>query len=376
VSSAGTRPLSRLTVHLGHYAENLRTLRARLPEGCQLMPVVKSDGYGHGAAAVARRAVTEGANMLAVASVGEGIALREAGIQIPILVLVHTRDDDLPAAVHHGLRLSISDFQTAERLGDIARKAHTVMHVHCEIDTGMGRQGFAVENAVTELRNLTRISHVDIEGIYTHFATADTPEDGFAEAQLRAFKQLIRELDKEGVPYEMAHAANSGGVIFMPASALDLVRAGLVAYGVWPGKVRPVDCPFRPVASWTTNIVLVRQVAVGTSISYGRTYFAPTPLRIAAVPIGYADGYPIALSNKADVLVRGKRCPIRGRVTMNEILIDVTHVPDAVPGDRVTLIGTEAGETITVEELAAKGDLVPHSILTGISPRVARDYIV
>jgi len=374
--SAGSTPLSKLTVHLGHYAENLRTLRARLPESCAMMPVVKADAYGLGAIPIARRAVAEGVSMLGVGSVADGVALREAGIAQPILVLVHTRDDDLPLAVEHHLRLSISDFSTAERLGDIARKAHTVTHVHCEIDTGMGRQGFPIDQAAAELRNLTRISHVDIEGIYTHFATADTPQDGFAETQLRAFKQLIRTLDDEGVPYEMVHAANSAGALFLPASALDLVRPGLVTYGVWPGKTRPADCPFRPVASWTTNIVLVRSVAGGTSISYGRTYFAPAPLRVAAIPVGYADGYSVALSNKAEVLVRGKRCPIRGRVTMNEIMIDVTHVPEALPGDKVTLIGSEAGETITVEELAAKADLVPHRILAGIGPRVARDYIV
>jgi alanine racemase len=294
---------------------------------------------------------------------------------VPILVLVHTRDEDLPLAVRHHLRLSISDFATAERLGDIARRAHTVTHVHCEIDTGMGRQGFLLEGAAAELRNLTRISHVDIEGIYTHFASADTPETGFAETQLRAFKQLIKSLDADGVPYELIHAANSAGAMFLPASHLDIVRCGLVTYGIWPGKERPADCPFRPVASWTTNIVLVRQLPKGASISYGRMYTTPAPQRIAAIPVGYADGYPLMLSNRADVIIRGKRCPIRGRVTMNEILVDVTHVPDAAPGDKVTLIGAEAGETITVEELSAKSELVPHRILAGIGPRVLRDYI-
>lgn len=370
-----TPPLSKLTVNLGHYAENLRTLRARLSENCGIMPVVKADAYGLGAIPIAKRAVAEGAAMLAVGSVADGVALRDAGIEVPILALVHTRDEDLALAVRHHLRLSISDFATAERLGDIARRAHTVTHVHCEIDTGMGRQGFLLEGAAAELRNLTRISHVDIEGIYTHFSTADTPEDGFAESQLRAFKQLIRALDADGVPYEMIHAANSAGALFLPASHLDIVRPGLVTYGVWPGKERPAECPFRPVASWTTNIVLVRQLPGGVSISYGRTYYTPGPQRIAAIPVGYADGYPQMLSNRADVIVRGKRCPIRGRVTMNEILVDVTHVPDAVPGDKVTLIGAEAGETITVEELAAKSELVPHRILAGIGPRVTRDYI-
>jgi alanine racemase len=370
----GNRSTSTLRVNLGAYSDNLHALRARLPEECGIMPIVKADAYGLGAVEVARRAVAAGARMLGVATVGEAIALREADIQAPILVLVQAQTDEFEAAVRHKLQLSVSDFRLAEKLGDEARKARSVVNVHCEIDTGMGRQGFAVENAATELRNLTRISHVDIEGIYTHFATAEHPEDGFADQQLRAFRQLMRELDAEGVPYEMAHAANSAAVLFLPASALDLVRPGLVTYGVWPLPDRPADCPFRPVATWTTNIAMIRNAKSGESISYGRTYFTGSNARIAEIPVGYADGYPVALSNKSSVLVHGRRCPVRGRVTMNQTLIDVTNVPQVAVGDTVTMLGSDGNDSILAEELAVHAGIPPHAVLTGINPRVRREY--
>lgn len=368
-------PTSKLTVDLNRYGENLRAIRGRLPESCGIMPIVKSNAYGMGAVPIAERALAEGAAMLAVASVAEAAALREAGIEAPILLLVQPREDDLPLVIRYKLRMALSNFATAEKLGDLARKAHTVAAVHCEIDTGMGRQGFSAEEAATELRNLTRISNVDIEGIFTHFAVAERAQDPFTENQLRVFRHVIKQLSKEGVPYEMVHAANSSAILNFPQSALDLVRPGLITYGVYPEATRPADSSFIPIMTWTTTIVLVRNIAGGASISYGRTYFAPSPMRVAALPVGYADGYPFHLSNKSDVLIRGTRCPVRGRVTMNEMLVDVTHVPDANVGDRVTLIGSDGSDSITVEELAEKAETVPHAILTGIGAHVTRDYI-
>ncbi len=373
MNSGGARS-SLLKVDLAAYGDNLRVLQGRVPEECGLMPVVKANAYGLGTVPIAKRAIGEGAQMLGVATVAEGIELREAGVDAPILVLVQAGKHEFEAAIHHKLRLSISDLGLAEALGDEARKARSVVNVHCEIDTGMGRQGFALEDAVAQLRSLTRISHVDIEGIYTHFTAAEHPEDGFADQQLRSFRQLMRDLDAAGVPYEMAHAANSAAMLFLPSSALDLARPGLITYGVWPGAERPSNCPFRPVAAWTTHVALVRSVAAGAGISYSRTYVTPAPAKIAAIPVGYADGYPIALSNKADVLVRGKRCPVRGRVTMNETLIDVTGLPGVAAGDKATLVGVDGNEQITVEELASKGGIPPHAVLTSIGNSVARQY--
>ena len=365
---------STLTVDLLNYSLNLERIREKLPASCDLMAIVKADAYGLGALPIAKRAIEVGAAMLGVASVAEGIALREEGVEAPILAFVQPCAADLADAVRHDLRLTLSDLQTAERLGEIARKAKTVAEVHCEVDTGMGRQGFAVEDAPEELRDLTRISNVDIEGVFTHFASADVVDDPFTENQIRLFRQLLKQLDKNGVPYEAAHAANSAAILNYPQSSFDMVRVGLFAYGVWPGEPPEDAEPPERVISWESSIVLIRDMPGGASVSYGRTYRTPGPTKLASIPIGYADGYCHGLSNRGDVLVRGCRCPVRGRVTMNEMLVDVADVPGAAVGDKVTLIGRDGKEEITVEEVANKARTIPYEIMTGIGPAVERKY--
>lgn len=376
---------SKLTVDLAAYSHNLGVVREHIPEKCGIMAVVKADAYGLGAAPIAKRALESGATMLGVATVEEGIALRQNGLEAPILVMVHPTEDALVPAIKHSLRLLISDVTTAERLGEQARKLKKVSAIHCEIDTGMGRQGFHPDTAASELLRMTRISNVDIEGIATHFPSADLPNDSFTTGQIKTFRQLLRQLDKGGIPYEMAHTANSAAIVNYPNSAFDLVRPGLMTYGVWPAAA-PAESspppsaaqwtsPLKPVARWTSRIALIRQLPGGASISYGRTYKTPGPMRAAVVPVGYGDGYRHKLSNRGDVLVRGTRCPVRGRVCMDEIVIDVTQVPEAAVGDTATLLGPDGGEGITVEELAEKAETLPYEILTAIGPRVERLYI-
>lgn len=365
---------STLTVDLHNYSLNLEKIRGRLPNGCDILAVVKANAYGLGAVPTAKRAIEAGVAMLGVATVAEGTELREAGIEAPILVLMQPRQDDLPIAVKDKLRVTLSDLQTAEWLGDIARKAKSVASVHCEIDTGMGRQGFALEEAPQGLSDVTRISNVDIEGVFTHFPSADIAEDPFTENQIRSFRQLLKQLDKDGIPYEAAHAANSAAIFNYPQSCFDMVRAGLCSYGVWSGK-RPDNAEsLERVVTWETSIVLIRDMPGGASVSYGRTYRVPGPTKLAAVPVGYADGYPFALSNRGDVLIRGKRCRVRGRVTMNEMMVDVTDVPDAAVGDNITLIGQDGTQEVTVEELAERADTIPYEIITGLGAAVAREY--
>ena len=353
---------------------NLEKAWQRIPENCAIMAVVKANAYGLGAVPVAKRAVAEGAAMLGVATIGEGIELREAGIEAPILVLVQPRYDELSLAIQHTLQLTISDLDTAERLGDLARKAKAVASVHCEIDTGMGRQGFALADAVDELLNVTHISNVDIEGVFTHFASADQIDDPFTDQQIRSFRQVLKQLENEGIPYESAHASNSAGVLNHAHGAFDMIRVGLMTYGVWPG-IRARDAEtLEPVVRWTTKIVLLRDVAGGASVSYSRTYRAPGPTKLAALPVGYADGFRVGLSNVGEVLIRGKRCRVRGRVTMNEMLVDVTDVPEAQVGDDVVLVGSMGSESIAIEELAERAATISYEILTGIGASVAREY--
>lgn len=368
---------SRAVIDLTAYAYNLRVVRKKLPAGCALLAVVKADAYGHGMLQIAERALHEGALMLGVATVDEGLALRDAGMDAPILVFGQPSDDALGAVVEHDLRAMISSAASAERLGAIAHKANKVTPIHCKIDTGMGRQGFGLDRAVQELNDLTRIANIDIEGIAMHFPQADVREDPFTLEQIKAFKQVLRQLDKEGVPYEFAHAANSPAIInYAPDALFNMVRPGLMTYGVWPTNDPPPSGSFvKPVLRWETRVTLIKDLEPGSSIGYGRTYTTGARTRTAILPIGYADGYKHALSNRADVLIRGRRCPVRGSVCMDQIAVDVTDVPGAAVGDTATLIGTDGSETITAQELATLAGTIPYDILAGIGSRVHRDYV-
>lgn len=366
---------SRLVIDLSAYAQNIHVARQRLPNGCNVAAVVKANGYGLGAVPIAKRAIEAGVTMLAVAHVYEAVELREAGIEHPILVLVQPAPAELSLVLRHKLRMVVSDYETAERLGDLARKNKTVAPIHCEIDTGMGRQGFPASDLPRRLLDLSHISNVDIEGICMHFASADDPNDPFTEQQLRTFRQALRDAEKEGIPYEMAHASNSAGMLHHPSAAFDMVRVGIMSYGVWPSNTVHDPGLLRPVVSWKSSLVLVRELAGGASVSYGRTWRASSPTRLGVVPVGYADGYRRALSNNSEVLVRGKRCPVRGTVTMNELMIDLNGVPDAEAGDAVTLIGEDQGDRITVEELAEKEGTVGYEVLTGLGAHLPREYV-
>lgn len=366
---------SRVIIDLNAYGKNFGAVRARIPRECGIVAVIKADAYGLGAVPIARKAIAEGTRMVAVAAVSEAIELREAGITSPILLLVQPEPGALAAAIEADLRLMISDLETAERLGELARRANKVVPVHCKIDTGMGRQGFAAETAVKELLSVTKISHVDIEGIATHFAVADSTRDSFTATQLRTFRQVLRQIEKEGIPYEMTHAANSAGVVNHEGAAFDMVRVGLMTYGVWPSDTPPMVPTLSPVLRWESKIVLIKELERNANVGYGRTYTANGPLRTCIVPVGYADGYPLSLSNRASVLIRGKRCPIRGRVSMDQIIVEINDAPNAAVGDTVTLIGSDGGELITVAELAERAGTIPYEILTGIGKRVKREYI-
>lgn len=362
------------TVDLDAYAHNLQVVRGFAGPQAKLLAVVKANAYGHGLVPVARKAVACGAAMLGVATVDEGVTLREAGISAPVVVLFQPPVDGLQAVVEYGLTLVVSDRSTAESLGELARKANRVVPVHCQIDSGMGRQGFNIETALNDIPFLTRISHIDIEGLCTHFPIANKKDDEFTLNQLRAFKNVARQLEREGIPFEMIHAANSPGIINYPKSALDMVRPGIMSYGVWPTDDAPTQSPLRPVLRWETTITQVRQLEAGANISYGRTFTAASPMRVAILPVGYADGYRHRLSNRAEVLIQGKRCPVRGSVCMDQTVVDVTSLPAAKAGDVVVLIGEDRGDRITAEELATHANTIPYEILTGIGNRVPRVY--
>lgn len=366
---------SKAIIDLSAYAENLGVVRRFIGPQAQIAAVVKANAYGHGLIPIARKAVDCGVRMLAVATVDEGIELRQAGMEAPTLVMVQPDESALPEIIEHQLTPMVSTVPIAERLGALAHRKNRVAPIHCKVDSGMGRQGFALASAPHDIQFLTRISHVDVEGIATHFPVADQLDDTFTFNQIKTFKQVLRQLEQRGIPYDMAHAANSAAIVNYQGSIFDMVRPGLMTYGVWPAKNPPTQEMLKPVLRWETRITQVRDLAAGSSIGYGRTYTTDTRMRAAVLPVGYADGYKHSLSNRADVLIHGKRCPVRGSVCMDQIVVDVSHVEGVQAGDVATLIGSDGEERITPEELAARAGTIPYDILTGIGQRVPREYV-
>ena len=365
---------SRALIDLDAYTHNLEVVRRFAGRKSRLIAVVKADAYGHGAVPIARAALAAGAFMLGVATVDEGARLRAAGITAPVLLMINPTVDGLDAVVEHALTLAVSDMTAVFRLGELARERERVVRVHVKVDTGMGRQGFLPDELPAALDQISRITHVDIEGVSTHFPCADIADDPGTVSQIKLFRQLIKQAERAGVPFELAHAANSAAVVNYPDSLFDAVRPGLMTYGVWPAEKAPFGSPLRRVLRWETRVVQVRDLPRGTTIGYGRTFTAEGPIRTAVLPVGYADGYRTAFANNADVLIRGRRCPVLGRVSMDQVVVDVSAVPNAAYGDPAVLIGADGTEEITVEELARRAGTIPYDILTGIGPRVAREY--
>jgi alanine racemase len=366
---------SRAIIDLDAYAHNLREVRKRIPEACRILAVVKANAYGHGVVPIAQRAAAEDVAMLGVATIAEGVALREAGIEIPILVMMEPDGPSLSAAIDHDLRLTISDGAAAEEIGDLARKSNKVVPVHCKIDTGMGRQGFSCDKVVENLLFLSRISHIDIEGLSTHFHTAESTQEIHTNEQLHLFRQALRQIERDGIPFEITHASNSAAVINYPMASFDMVRPGIMTYGVWPPTDTNEASTLRPVLRWETNVRLVRSLKAGTTIGYGHSYEVAEDMRVALLPVGYGDGYPYSLGNRGDVLIHGQRCPIRGSVCMDLIVVDVTALPSVSVGDTAVLIGTDGAEAISVDHLAERSGTITYDLLTGIGNRVERIHI-
>jgi len=365
---------SRAIIDLDAYSFNLELVN-HLSDNADLIPIIKANAYGHGLIPIAQAAIRAGAKMLGVATVQEGIDLRENEITVPVLVLVSPPRNTLSLFLQYQLTMTVVDKITAQELGALAHASGQVAAVHCKIDTGMGRQGILHEEAMETLQFVSRITHLDLQGIFTHFPAADLPDDASTHRQIKLFKQLLKQVDKAGYPYEMAHAANSAAIVNYHDSVCDAVRPGLITYGVWPVANDGNANLVKPVLRWETAIAQVRALAAGATVGYGRAYAAKKNIKTAVLPVGYADGYKYALSNKADVLIGGKRCRVLGSVCMDQIVVDVSNLAIVAAGDTATLIGADGDERITAEELATLANTIPYDILAGIGPRVHREYI-
>jgi alanine racemase len=366
-----------IEISLPAILHNIAAFRQILSRKADIMAIVKADAYGHGAVRVAGALREEGIKRFGVALLQEGVELRENGFDEPILILGCTWEDDFPLVLHYGLTPTIYDYSQAALLERRARETGKSARVHIKIDTGMGRIGLQPGmQAMQEIDRIAKLPNLIVEGIFSHLAWADDPLNDFSTAQFARFRQSIGDLEKAGISFPLKHLANSAATINFPAMHLDLVRIGISLYGLYPDvqmAARPrID--LLPAMQVKARLVQVKEVPEGTPLSYGCTFTTRRRSRIGTVPMGYADGIPRVLSNNGDVLVKGKRCPIAGRVCMDQFMVDLTGLDEVAVGDEVVFLGSQQEACISADEVAGKAGTISYEIVTRMSPRLPRVY--
>jgi alanine racemase len=360
-------------IDLGALERNLAHVQREAGEGVEVMLVVKADAYGHGAIPVAWHLLRHGVSCLGVGDSSEALELRAAGITAPILVLGAVVPGEIEDIIRDGVAITVHSGDRVRALRRHVRQSGGRVRLHLKVDTGMGRLGCAPERALGIAREIRRSRGLVLEGVATHLAAATVEGGEQAETQLRRFRRTLAGLAAEGFSPRWRHAYASGALLSKLPRECNLVRPGLAIYGSDPHGRR--NTPLEPALSWRTQIVFLKDHRRGARIGYGGTWRAPQRSRIATLPVGYNDGYRVALSNRAEVLVRGARCPVVGRVSMDYVCVDVTRVEGARVGDLVTLIGLDGEQRITVRELAAHAETIPYEILCGLGRRVRRRYV-
>ena len=373
-------------ISLGAIRHNVQTLKKKAGRDVKLMAVVKADGYGHGAAKVATTALKNGAAWLGVARLSEAVKLREAKIEAPILIFGHVCVDDIETIARHKLTITLLNVKMAQEISLEALRQGVYLKAHLKVDTGMGRLGLLPDHlraapsinndAAKEIKIISCLENVELEGIYTHFAAADLKDKTYTQYQLENFNLLLEELMGNGVSIKICHASNSAGIIELPHQACyDMVRAGISIYGLYPSnEIDKSNTKLKPAMSLKSVITSIKEVPQGFTVSYGMTYTTKIRTKIAIVPIGYADGYPRLLSSNGFMLVRGKRAPIAGRVCMDQTMIDVGHIPMVRPGDEVVLMGKQGGEEISADEIALNAKTINYEIVSLLATRLPRIY--
>ncbi len=361
-------------IDLDAIAHNLRALRSLLPRSVAICAIVKADAYGHGAVPVSRELEARQVEAFGVASVEEGVELRQAGIERPILVL-GVGSSGIEAAQEHRLSPVVYSPGTAVRLSEAARGMKKRLSVHLKIDTGMGRLGLLADEWKSVLSDLLENPWIEVRGIATHFSSAESDEE-FTGTQLARFLEAVDRAggDREALTRQI-HAANSAGLVNHPESFFNMVRPGLLLYGAYPGPGLRTKIKVKPAMAFQTRVLYVKSLPPGSPVSYGRTFRTKRTSRIATLPVGYADGYRRDLSNRGWVLIRGQKAPVVGTVTMDLTMIDVTDVPGASEGDQVILFGGAEGACLPVEDLAEEIGTISYELLCGVSKRVPRIYL-
>ncbi len=362
-------------IELENIRHNLRELRKLVGKDTVLMVVVKANGYGHGAVEIAGLALNHGASYLGVALLEEGIQLRRAGLGAPILILSYTPEESAEAVVRFGLSQTVYTMDLARALSRAAVAQRKNARVHVKVDTGMGRIGLRPEDVVGFVREIIGLPGIRLEGVFTHFAAAEKEDKSYTNAQMDKFTRVLENLEDKGIYVPLVHAANSAAVIDLPSTYFNMVRVGLALYGLYPAQTPSLRVNLKPAMAWKARISYLKTVPPGTSISYGCTYTTDREARIATLPLGYADGYRRALSNRAEVLVRGRRAKVVGSVCMDQMMVDVTDIPAVSMGDEVVLMGKQGEEEISAEELAGLLGTINYEVVTTVGGRVPRLYL-
>lgn len=366
------------TIDLDAVSYNLDSIQKKISSGTDIIAVVKADGYGHGALEISRMLERETRVFgFAVASAEEAFALREFGIQKPVLILGYTFAEDYEALVLQNIRPTVYSYEMAQAYDAAARKAGTKALLHIKIDTGMGRIGYPVtREAADEIAEIAALPGIEIEGLFTHFARADERDKTESRRQLALYREMLTLLEERHVYVTYRHCSNSAAIAEFSEADLDLVRAGIILYGLWPSEEsnRDAIC-LRPVMELKSTVIHIKTLEAGSCISYGGTYRLTERKRIATIPAGYADGYPRSLSNKGYVLIRGKKAPILGRICMDQFMVDVTEIPDVKLLDPVTLLGRDGKEQISMEDLGRLSGRFNYEFACDIGKRVPRYYV-
>ena len=360
------------TIDLAALRWNLRQVRAKVGAQVKILSMVKANGYGHGAPVVACALAEEGSDAFGVATLEEGVELRQAGIRTPILVVAGIFLDQLDQFFGNHLTPVVHELDGMQRLEAAVRNRGKTLDVHVKIDTGMGRIGFPANEMNGWLDELKKLKALRLQGMFSHFSTAENVAGDYTHTQLVTFSNLVQRLRAEGIAPPLVHLANSAATITLPAAYFDMVRPGIMLYGIYPSAAMANQIELKPVLSWQTRIVQLKKVSAGTSISYGQTFVTGRESLIATLPVGYADGYSRLLSNRGAALVRGERAPVVGRVCMDLTMLDVTAIANVQQGDEVVLLGRQGDAEISADEMAGWANTISYEVLTSIAARVPR----
>ena len=365
-------------IDLDAVAWNMEQMKKNLKEGTEMVAVIKTDGYGHGAVQVA--SMLESYDCVwgyAVATLDEAVVLRAAEIQKPILVLGCIFPDQYWEMLKYEIRMNVYTKEMAEAISALAVEKGEQAYVHIKLDTGMARLGFsAEESSIEEIKEIAELPNLVLEGVFTHFAKADEEDKTFTMMQLEKFEWMTQRLEEEGVTFPYVHASNSAGIIDVRRADYNLVRAGIAIYGLYPSEeVDKEKVQLKPALSLKSHIAFVKDIPAGTPVSYGGDFVSEHQMRIATIPIGYGDGYPRSLSDTGYVLIRGKKAPIIGRICMDQFMVDVSDIPEVKFGDKVTLIGRDQEEYLPVEKLSELSGRFNYEFVCDLGKRIPRVYV-